>query len=133
MINTEFIYRVAPAGEGKTKWLVSCAEAEITKQSECAVPPVVFFTKVPRKYADFAENYFARTRKLFACRIATEVTEIQSEDTVLIEDWHTDSISGKDLIALRGIARKVYITVEGTLADTVDFPVIDPDQLSIFD
>lgn len=133
MNKTEFIYKVALAGEGKTKWLVGCAHAEIEAHAgNHVVPPVVFFTKVPRKYAEFAENYYARTHKLFACRIATSTAEIAEGDVVLIDDWQNDFISGKDLRALVDVASKVYITVEGKLDDNWDIS-FDPDQLSIFD
>lgn len=131
MINTQFIYRVAPTSEGKTDWLAECIYRELQKQADQTAPRVVVFTRMASKYAEIAKNYHAKTGEIFACPLVTDPAAVRSGDVVCIEDLQTDAISGQDFIQLSGVASKVYVTIQGEISTDELTPYIDFDQLTM--
>ena len=128
---TEFIYKVASRGEGKTKWLLNQAKKELD-----AGETVIFFNNEKNQglfYKCFVEKYFVTFHEICKVESACHVRQIPHDSVILIDnllmlDMHMNVIN-----YLNGHCKKVYITIDGKLAPSEPRSEVDPNQLSIFD
>ena len=128
---TEFIYKVASRGEGKTKWLLNQAKKELD-----AGENVIFFNNEKNQgleYKCFVEKYFATFHEICRVESACHVNHIPHDSIILIDnllmlDMHMNVIN-----YLNGQCKRVYITLDGKLAPTESRNEVDPNQLRIFD
>lgn len=128
---TEFIYKVASRGEGKTKWLLNQAKKELD-----AGETVVLFNNEKNRgleYKRFVEKYFVTFHEVCRVESACHVPDIPHDAVILIDnllmlDMHMNVIN-----YLNGQCKKVYITLDGKLAPSEPRNEVDPNQLSIFD
>lgn len=128
---TEFIYKVASRGEGKTKWLLNQAKKELD-----AGETVIFFNNEKNQgleYKCFVEKYFVTFHEICKVESACHVHHIPHDSVILIDnllmlDMHMNVIN-----YLNGQCKKVYITLDGKLAPSEPRNEVDPNQLSIFD
>lgn len=128
---TEFIYKVASRGEGKTKWLLNQAKRELD-----AGETVVLFNNEKNRgleYKCFMEKYFVTFHEVCKVESACHVHNIPHDAVILIDnllmlDMHMNVIN-----YLNGQCKKVYITLDGKLAPSEQRTSVDPNQLNIFD
>lgn len=110
MYETEFIYKVAPKGGGKTRWLAERALNEHLERNT-----ICYLTNGNYTYRKFMELFFANYNTLATIHPVDTIAEIPHDAVVLIDDllnntsWQLDEIR-----SLNGLAKKVYITVDGT-------------------
>ena len=127
---TEFIYKVAPQGEGKTRWLVEQAKNEIDSGEL-----VVLLTNESNsgvQYKKFIENYFVHHHEVCKVNNLSHLSEIPTNSIVLIDDLFKlveFRIGGFEVL---NNCKRVYITLNGTTTPP-DFNTKDDCQLSIFD
>ena len=122
------IYKVAPAGYGKTKWLCTKANYYSNKRD-------VFYYGSVQKYGKFCELYFSMFNEV--CPVMyldkEKLSDLLPDDVVLIDNAmkHPDiSYVMKHLCSLHCI---VILTVEGTTDEEIKKDSYDPNQLTIFD
>lgn len=128
---TEFIYKVASRGEGKTKWLLNQAKKELD-----AGETVVLFNNEKNRgleYKWFVEKYFVTFHEVCKVESACHVHNIPHDAVILIDnllmlDMHMNVIN-----YLNGQCKKVYITLDGKLAPSEPRNEVVSNQLSIFD
>lgn len=128
---TEFIYKVASRGEGKTKWLLNQAKNELDGGET-----VILFNNEKNRgveYRSFVEKYFVTFHEVCKVNSACHIHSIPHDAVVLIDnllmlDMHMNVIN-----YLNGQCKKVYITLDGKLAEEVTDCDTHPDQISIFD
>lgn len=128
---TEFIYKVASRGEGKTKWLLNQAKKELD-----AGETVIFFNNEKNQrleYKCFVEKYFVTFHEICKVESACHVHNIPHDAVILIDnllmlDMHMNVIN-----YLNEQCKKVYITIDGKLAPSESRNKVDTNQLSIFD
>ena len=128
---TEFTYKVASRGEGKTKLILNQAKKELD-----AGETVIYFNNEKNQgleYKCFVEKYFVTFHEICKVESACHVHHIPHDSVILIDnllmlDMHMNVIN-----YLNGQCKKVYITLDGKLAPPEPRNEVDPNQLSIFD
>ena len=140
MYETEFIYKVAPRGGGKTRWLADRALSE-----HLAGNNICYLTNGNFSYRKFMELFFANYNTLATIHPVDIIEEIPIDSIVLIDDLLSYDISAQELNTLKGRAKKVYITLDGTVYEvphecnckgkchSKDNNEPDFEQLTIFD
>jgi hypothetical protein len=106
------VFKVLPAGEGKTRWLVEQAFNAINNGNK-----VVFLTTNTTEFEKFVMYY----RTLFAtyCPVLhiTKPEDVPQESVVLIDELVVKlSQEQLDLTILKEKCKSIFVTVEGTLA-----------------
>ena len=128
---TEFIYKVAPRGEGKTKWLLNQAKNELD-----AGEKVVLLTNEANRgleYKIFAEKYFGTFHEVCKVDTVNHIHQIPHDGIVLIDNLFMLDMHMNAVTYLIGQCKRVYITLDGKLAPSEQRKTVDPNQLSIFD
>ena len=128
---TEFIYKVAPRGEGKTKWLLNQAKNELD-----AGEKVVLLANEANKgleYKIFAEKYFGTFHEVCKVDTVNHIHQIPHDGIVLIDSLFMLDMHMNAVTYLIGQCKRVYITLDGKLAPSEQRKTVDPNQLSIFD
>lgn len=128
---TEFIYKVASRGEGKTKWLLNQAKKELDNGEL-----VVLLTNEANRgleYKIFAEKYFGTFHEVCKVDTVNHIHQIPHDGVVLIDNLFMLDMHMNAITYLNGQCKKVYITLDGKLAPAEQRQEVDPNQLSIFD
>ena len=126
----EIVFKVAPTGEGKTKWLLKVAKTYADKNI-----PVYLYTDETHVYVRFCEKYF----KLYSevCPVKklndSNMFNLSNDSVVLIDDLLTEPWSSTDLKFLQRTCYKLYITMTGITAAVPDVEECKYEQLSIFE
>ena len=106
-------FKVLPAGEGKTRWLVEKAFKEVNNGKK-----VVFLSEDTTEFEKFVRYY----RTLFAmyCPVvhATTPQDVPAESVVLIDELVIKLVEEKiDINILKEKCSNIFITVEGKTID----------------
>lgn len=116
MYETEFIYKVAPRGGGKTKWLVEKALVEQAEGNQIYLlinDPIPNFGSI--QYRKFMELFYTNFTRLATIHPIDKLETIPEGAVLLIDDLIKYDIIPSDLYKLRGKVKKIYIAVEGTI------------------
>lgn len=104
--------KVAPKGEGKTKWLL-----EVAKKYQDESRPVYLFTTDEYTYVRFCNKYFATYSE--ACKVKIyEVTDSLENSIVLIDDVMHQGIDSNIIINMQKSCYKMFVTFEGICYDS---------------
>lgn len=115
MYETEIIYKVAPRGGGKTKWLAERALVEQAEGNE-----IYLLTRDNHSEYDslqfrrFMELFYANFNKLAPIHPIDDITYATEGSIVLIDDLLTYNLVANMVNTVRGKVKKIYIAVEGT-------------------
>lgn len=128
----EYIYKVAPRGGGKTRWLLEQAHVE----SELENPVCLLVNDDPtgsREYQKFVEKYFSIYHEICKVIVAEHITSVPKNSVVLIDNPLNLNKHIQSHIALEERATRIYVAVDGVDSETYEIKQPDSNQLSIFD
>ena len=105
----EITFKVAPHGEGKTKWLLNIAKHYADKNTT-----VYLFTEDDWEYVKFCEKYFNLYKTICPVKRVTSYS-VTDKDVVLVDNLfkHTDHAIG-DYAYVNRNCYKMFVTIEGT-------------------
>ena len=104
----DIVFKVAPKGEGKTKWLLNVANEYIT-----AGRTVYLYTNDDQEYARFCEKYFNVFHHVCSVIRLTSLN-VTSDDVILIDDLFSYTMPISNIQKMQRDCYKLFITVEGT-------------------
>lgn len=103
---TDIVFKVAPKGEGKTKWLLELAKRYSTERK------VYLCTQDEVQYVRFCEKYFNLYNEI--CRVERLTSlNICSEDIVLMDNLLEQSLAINDITFIQRNCYRLFITIEG--------------------
>ena len=130
---SKIIYKVAPPGEGKTKWLVDNANVEYCNGKTCYF---LCFSSNVTAYQDFCDMYMAYYNKVCPVLILDMTEDINENTCVFIDEGMSNELIGSIVKNLKSRCDKIYITLEGFTNNpdiSLNHADVDSNQLSIFD
>lgn len=102
-------FMILPAGEGKTRWLVSKAFDEVNMGSN-----VYLLAHNSKEYDKFLTYYRSEYRSRCPVRQAKSLTDIPYDAVVLIDDVEKQRKHlNFNLEDIKNICKKIFATVEG--------------------
>ena len=104
----EITFKVAPRGEGKTKWLL-----EIAKRYADEGRTVYLFTDDDQDYSKFCEKYFNIFKTVCPIQRLTAF-KLSPSDVVLVDNLFRHCTSIGDLTFIQRNCYRMFITIEGT-------------------
>ena len=108
------VVKVAPKGEGKTKWLLNIAKKYLQDDI-----PVYFVTSNEREYVNFCRKYFVMFSQ--ACRVRFYETGDALEGAiVLIDDVMHQNIDSDVITSIQKSCHKMFVTFEGVCYDNLN-------------
>lgn len=117
------VFKVAPRGEGKTKWLLTIAKDFSQRDGTTYLA-----TKDEHEYTKFCEKYF-RTFDEVCSVIRYCGQNIDPSDVVLIDNLMEQQFSTKEIVTLQNKCKCLFITIDGVTEYT---PVVQEyEQLRI--
>ena len=103
---TDITFKVAPRGEGKTKWLLEIANKFANEHN------IYLYTQEETEYSKFCEKYFHTFNQICPVRILTKVS-LTDNDIVLVDNlFNQDSFAG-DINFLQRSCYRLFVTLEG--------------------
>lgn len=127
MNNTEFIWKIAPRGEGKTKWLVERAHEEVQEGNR-----VFLLTHDASRFTKFVEHYYENTHEICRVQLALSLSDLEADSVVLVDNLLKQNITASDIGRLEGFFKKVYITAMGKQYRAYNTTDDEWEQLTIF-
>lgn len=105
----DIVFKVAPHGEGKTKWLLSIAKHYADERRS-----VYLFTTDDNEYLKFCEKYFNVFKEVCPVMRVTGYN-VSHNDIVLVDNLfnHAESAIG-DYTFMNKNCYKMFVTIEGT-------------------
>ena len=104
-------YKVAPRGEGKTKWLLEKAHSELLNGNT-----VYYFSNDKQSYDSFMSKCARNYGMVCHIEFSNDVNNIPMDTVVLVDDL---SMRGENILEhiyfLRNTKHKLYVTIEGYL------------------
>ena len=125
---TNVTFKVAPKGEGKTKWLLSIAY-KYSRQHK-----IYFIPKNSAEFVKFCDKYFATYHEI--CPVYRYDGCENTENTVvLVDNLLEHNLTTNTLEFIRKNCYKMFISVEGTTRedDSADPYTPEYEQLTLFD
>lgn len=126
---TNITFKVAPKGEGKTKWLLNVAY-KYSRQHKIYLIP-----NTSQEFVKFCDKYFATYQEV--CPVYRyDGCENVENAVVLIDNLFEHNLTTNTIEFIRRNCYKMFIAVDGTLEDnnSVDpYVFAEYEQLSIFD
>lgn len=104
------VCKVAPKGEGKTKWLLNIAK-ECSDKNET----VYLATSSVYQYTRFCEKYFALFNTV--CPVIYYEDDTDKDSVVLIDNLVESGVNMNNIALIKNTCKTIYITVEGVLAN----------------
>ena len=105
-------FKIATAGEGKTKWLLDLAEHYASRGIN-----LYMFTTHEEQYKEFCDKYFYVFKNICPVIRLTNLNQVTSEDIVIIDNlfMHGD-VRLNDVLEVCNNCYKMFITIEGVTA-----------------
>lgn len=109
-MDSVFVYKVAPRGEGKTRWLLD-ASLNLSEGGK----QIFLATTNTFEYARFVDKFFSLFNKVCPVQHTTDFKNVTQDSVVLIDDLLSSGIDLNEVIELQYKCSNVYITLEGTI------------------
>lgn len=106
---TNIVFKAAPRGEGKTRWLVEKARIEHDQGSDL----FYVITNLQNDYFKFCSHYFAVTGHICPVKVLENIEDLSDNSVILIDDLLTSNVLISQLTLLRTKCKKIYATIEG--------------------
>lgn len=104
-------FKILPAGEGKTRWLVERAFEAANKGKE-----VFFVTRSYREYEKFVMYYRSQFAIFCPVKMAESIDEITSNAVILIDDIIDKGYMNLNYKELKECAGEIFATITGIVA-----------------
>ena len=133
------IYKVAPRGEGKTKWLIHNAYDEIHSLDDdpnSIQTYVYLIVKDANEAQHFSEMYFSLYNEV--CKVnfvvGSNLISVPYGSIILIDNLLLHTMNTRDLHLLIARCKKAYITIEGVYGFTnTQVRTVDLQQINMLD
>ena len=102
----EITFKVAPKGEGKTKWLLELA------YKYAGLRKIYLYTNDDNEYRKFCEKYFSTYNQICPVERLTAF-KVTDNDVVLVDNLFTKDSSISDFTFIQRNCYKLFITLEG--------------------
>ena len=107
---TDIKFKIAPKGEGKTKWLLDIA------YKYAGIRKVYLYTESEHEYRRFCEKYFATYNQICLVERLTAF-KLTENDVVLVDNLFNHDSAISDFTFIHNNCCKLFISLEGELAD----------------
>lgn len=104
-------FKILPAGEGKTRWLVERAFEAANEGKE-----IFFVTRSYREYEKFVMYYRSQFAMFCPVKMAESIDEITSNAVILIDDIVDKGYMNLNYKELKEGAGEIFATITGIVA-----------------
>lgn len=113
MYKTEIIWKIAPRGGGKTKWLAKKALLEQDAGNEIYLYTGNNYPIYDLQYRKFMELFYANFERIATIHATSSLNTIPEGSVVLFDDILHYPFNPAEIPQLIGKVKKIYITAEG--------------------
>ena len=107
----EIIFKVAPTGEGKTKWLL-----DIAKHCSDTGVDVYLYINEPEEYVRFCRKYFNLYSSVCPVKALQHIPlDVLSTSVILVDDLMSHSANIGDIKFLQRSCGQLFVTITGKL------------------
>ena len=119
-------FKIAPKGEGKTRWLLNIAKQYASERS------VLLVVKDNNEYSKFCDKYLALFNEVCPVKLYN-TEEVDETSVVLIDNYFEHILPSNTIEYIRRKCYKMFITLEGKTEDSFAEESTNYEQISIFD